>query len=119
MVVQMRQPRAEILPTQSAGELSLLLPGEGDSESTGIGETGDIEQLRTKLALAEEELEASRIENKDLESRIAELQARLSKVEELQKMVEIEDDSLAQLQADQASDSEGRCRRGGNGRYRQ
>ncbi|MDC1286527.1 hypothetical protein N8198_01450 [Gammaproteobacteria bacterium] len=83
------------------GELSLLLPGEGDSQSTGTGDSVDIEQLRTKLALAEEELEASRIENSDLESRISELQARLSKVEELQKMVEIEDDSLAQLQAGQ------------------
>ena len=85
----------------SQGELSLLLPGEGDSDSTGTGESADIKQLRTKLALAEEELEASRIENTDLESRISELQARLSKVEELQKMVEIEDDSLAQLQAGQ------------------
>jgi pilus assembly protein FimV len=90
---------------QSGGELSLLLPGEGDSESTGIGDSADVDQLRTKLALAEEELEAARIENKDLESRIGELQARLSKVEELQKMVEIEDDSLAQLQADQAIES--------------
>jgi len=88
------------------GELSLLLPGEGDSESTGTGEAGDVDELRTKLAIAEEELEASRIENTDLESRIAELQARLSKVEELQKMVEIEDDSLAQIQADQALQAE-------------
>ena len=83
------------------GELSLLLPGEGDSNSTGTGDSVDIEQLRTKLALAEEDLEASRIENSDLKSRISELQARLSKVEELRKMVEIEDDSLAQLQAGQ------------------
>ncbi|MCP4469208.1 MAG: hypothetical protein GY815_00725 [Gammaproteobacteria bacterium] len=90
---------------QAGGELSLLLPGDGDGESTGIGDSADVDQLRTKLALAEEELEATRIENMDLESRIAELQARLSKVEELQKMVEIEDDSLAQLQADQASDT--------------
>jgi pilus assembly protein FimV len=88
----------------SEGELSLLLPGEGDSSSTGTGDSTEINDLRTKLALAEEELEASRIENKDLESRIADLQARLSKVEELQKMVEIEDDSLAQLQAGQSQD---------------
>jgi pilus assembly protein FimV len=87
--------------SESQSELSLLVPGEGDSSSTGTGDSADIEQLRTKLALAEEELEASRIENTDLESRISELQARLSKVEELQKMVEIEDDSLAQLQAQQ------------------
>ena len=92
---------------ESQSELSLLVPGEGDSSSTGTGDSADIEQLRTKLALAEEELDASRIENTELESRISELQARLSKVEELQKMVEIEDDSLAQLQADQ-SDSQTR-----------
>jgi pilus assembly protein FimV len=90
----------------ASGELSLLLPAEGESESTGTGDTGDVDTLRTKLALAEEELEASRIENQELESRISELQARLSKLEELQKMVEIEDDSLAQLQADQAQQSE-------------
>jgi pilus assembly protein FimV len=94
----------EAAVSEEGGELSLLLPGEGDSESTGTGEAGDVDELRTKLALAEEELEASRIENQELESRISELQARLSKVEELQKMVEIEDDSLAQMQADQAAE---------------
>lgn len=83
-------------------ELSLLVPGDGDSDSTGIGDGAEVGELRTKLAMVEEELDASRIQNADLESRLAELQARLSKVEELQKMVEIEDDSLAQLQADQA-----------------
>jgi pilus assembly protein FimV len=91
---------------EAESELSLLLPGEGETESTGIGDTGDVDALRTRLAIAEEELEASRIENQELESRIAELQARLSKVEELQKMVEIEDDSLAQMQADQAEQME-------------
>jgi pilus assembly protein FimV len=88
-----------------SGELSLLMPGEGDSDSTGTGDGAGLEQLRTKLALAEEELEASRIENKDLESRISELQARVSKFEELQKMVEIEDDSLAQIQAEQSAET--------------
>ncbi len=86
-----------------SGELSLLMPGDAESESTGTGDA-DVDALRTKLALAEEELEASRIENQELESRITELQARLSKLEELQKMVEIEDDSLAQLQADQVQE---------------
>lgn len=91
---------------EATSELSLLLPAEGDSESTGTSDTGDVDALRTKLALAEEELEASRIENQELESRISELLARLDKVEELQKMVEIEDDSLAQLQAEQAEQTE-------------
>ena len=94
----------EEAPAAEGEELSLLMPSEGESESTGIGESGDVDELRTKLALAEEELDAARIENQELESRISELQARLSKVEELQKMVEIEDDSLAQLQAEQAAE---------------
>jgi pilus assembly protein FimV len=104
-VTEMAAAEDEAVAEDSA-ELSLLLPGAGDSEATGTGDTGDVDELRTKLALAEEELEASRIENQELESRIAELQARLSKVEELQKMVEIEDDSLAQMQADQAAEPE-------------
>ncbi len=91
---------------EQVGELSLVMPAEGDSESTGISDSADVDELRTKLALAEEELDAARIENAELESRIAELQARLSKVEELQKMVEIEDDSLAQLEAQQAAEDE-------------
>jgi len=91
-----------VLAEGDNAELSLLVPGDGDSDSTGTGDGAEVSELRTRLAMAEEELDASRIENADLESRIAELQARLSKVEELQKMVEIEDDSLAQLQAEQA-----------------
>lgn len=84
------------------GDLSLLTPGDSDSESAGQGEGGDASDLKNQLALAEEQLDASRIENQEMQSRIADLEARLSKFDELQKMVEIEDDSLAQLQADQA-----------------
>ena len=90
-----------------SGELNLVTPGDGDSDAAGLlGEGSDANELRVKLALAEEELDASRVENVELESRIAELEARLSKFEELQKMVEIEDDSLAQLQSNQATETE-------------
>lgn len=82
-----------------SSDLSLLAPGDGDSESTGEGDAND---LKNQLALAEEQLDASRLENQEMQSRIADLEARLSKFDELQKMVEIEDDSLAQLQADQS-----------------
>jgi pilus assembly protein FimV len=85
---------------ETSGSLSLLTPGDGDSESTGQGSSSN--ELRAQLALAEEQLEASSIEKQDMQSRIADLEARLSKFDELQKMIEIEDDSLAQLQADQA-----------------
>lgn len=87
----------------SGGELSLLLPADGSGDSAGTGDGANVDDLRTKLAMAEEELDASRIENRELESRIKELQARLSKVEELQKMVQIEDDSLAKLQDEQSA----------------
>ena len=89
---------------EPSGELSLLMPADGSGDSAGTGDGSELGELRNRLAMAEEELEASRIENRELESRIAELQARLSKMEELQKMVEIEDDSLAQLQADSAAE---------------
>ncbi|MFT5740564.1 MAG: pilus assembly protein FimV, partial [Gammaproteobacteria bacterium] len=90
--------------TQEGGELSLLVPGDGDSKSSGTGDSKELNELRTKLAIAEEELDATRVENSELESRVSELQARLSKVEELQKMVQIEDDSLAQMQSQQVED---------------
>ncbi len=90
---------------ESGAELNLITPGDGQSDAASLqGEGEDANELRVKLALAEEELDGSRVENRELESQIAELEARLSKFEELQKMVEIEDDSLAQLQAQQAED---------------
>ena len=90
---------------ESDAELNLITPGDGQSDAASLqGEGEDANELRVKLALAEEELDGSRIENQELESQIAELEARLSKFEELQKMVEIEDDSLAQLQAQQAEE---------------
>jgi len=93
--------------TESSGELNLLTPGDGESDAAGLQSEGDdANELRVKLALAEEELDASRVENEEKESRIAELEARLSKFEELQKMVEIEDDSLAKLQTEQAQEDD-------------
>ena len=91
----------------NTAELNLVTPGDGESDAAGLQNEGDdANELRVKLALAEEELDASRVVNQELESRIGELEARLSKFEELQKMVEIEDDSLAQIQEQQAQENE-------------
>jgi pilus assembly protein FimV len=88
------------------GDFSLLTPGDSDSESASQSEGGDENStLKNQLALAEEQLDASQIEKQEMQSRIADLEARLSKFDELQKMLEIEDDSLAQLQAGQTNDS--------------
>jgi pilus assembly protein FimV len=87
-------------------DFSLLTPVNSDPESAGQGEVGDENNaLKNQLALAEEQLDAFQIEKQEMQSRIADLEARLSKFDELQKMLEIEDDSLAQLQADQTIDS--------------
>ncbi len=92
---------------EETAELNLVTPGDGESDAAGLQSEGDdANELRVKLALAEEELDASRVVNQELESRIGELEARLSKFEELQKMVEIEDDSLAQIQEQQAQENE-------------
>mgnify|MGYP006138996325 FL=1 len=86
-------------------DFSLLTPVDSDSESAGQGEDGNENNaLKNQLALAEEQLDAFQIEKQEMQSRIADLEARLNKFDELQKMLEIEDDSLAQLQADQAID---------------
>ncbi len=86
--------------TDEGGRLSLMAPGEGDSTSASMQQdtSGEASQLRKQLALAEEELEAARLENDDLQSRITALEEQITKFEELQKLVQIEDDSMAQLQ---------------------
>ncbi|MDJ0832609.1 MAG: FimV/HubP family polar landmark protein [Gammaproteobacteria bacterium] len=92
---------------EEGGQLSLLAPGEGDTTSASMQQDAGVEsgQLRKQLALAEEELEAARLENDDLKSRITALEEQISKFEELQKLVQIEDDSLAQLQQQAAEPS--------------
>ena len=94
----------------AGGQLSLLAPGEGDSESTGLQEQGgsdDVARIRKQLALAEEELEAVRLENKDLKSRVQDLEQQLKKFEELQqKLLQIEDSSMAQMQRNAAKSEE-------------
>ncbi len=93
--------------SENTDELNLVTPGDGESDAAGLQNEGeDANELSVKLALAQEELDASRVMNQELESRNAELEARLSKFEELQKMVEIEDDSLAQIQENQAQEDE-------------
>lgn len=90
-----------------SGQLSLLAPGDVDSTTASMtsDDSASSNQLRKQLALAEEEMEASRLENQDLQSRVTELEAQLKKVEELQKIVQITDNSLAQLQQ-QSSEEE-------------
>ena len=90
------KPKAQKTTTQ----LSLLAPGDGDSDNASLkSDTNKSSgQIRKQLALAEEDLEAARLENTDLKSRIESLEVQLKKYEQLQKLVQIEDSSLALLQ---------------------
>ncbi len=94
----------------SEAQLSLLAPGDDESTSASLQDDltvqGDTGQIRKQLALAEEELEAARLENVDLKSRIADLEQQVDKFQELQKLVQIEDDSLAQMQDSVAAEQE-------------
>jgi len=95
---------------ESGGQLSLLAPGEGDSKTSGLQEQAagdDVARIRKQLALAEEELEATRMENSNLQSRVQDLEQQLKKFEELQqKLVQMEDSSLAQLQQNASQSGE-------------
>jgi len=88
--------------TEAGGQLSLLAPGEGESDAAGMKDDAtaeNIDRIRKQLALAEEELEATRLENSNLQSRVQDLEMQLKKFEELQqKLVQLEDPALAQLQ---------------------
>lgn len=98
----------QVTEEQAEGQLTLLTPDEGDSGSASMQDDAnsqDAGKIRKQLALAEEELEASRLENDELKSRISDLEQQIAKFEELQKLVQIEDDSLAQMQQDQATES--------------
>ncbi len=92
------------------GQLSLLAPGEGESDTAGLRDDAaaeDIDRIRKQLALAEEELEATRLENNNLQSRVQDLEMQLKKFEELQqKLMQLEDPALAQLQQNAAETEE-------------
>jgi pilus assembly protein FimV len=93
---------------ETDSQLSLVTADEGDSDSASLqndANSEDAGQIRKQLALAEEDLEAARLENDDLKSRIEMLEKQQSKFEELQKLVQIQDNSLAQLQQSTAESS--------------
>lgn len=92
---------------ESDSQLNLLTPDQGDSQSASLQNNANTEnasQIRKQLALAEEELEAARLENEDLKSRIEMLEQQQQKFDELQKLVKIQDGSLAQLQQNVANE---------------
>lgn len=92
-------------PTRSEtrDSLRLVAPESGRSTSGSDIGTRDVQALRDKLAVAEESLDSSRRENRELNDRLQDLQGQLDK---LQRLMALKDDQLARLQA-QLGEGEG------------
>lgn len=96
-------------PSAAAGtdaQLKLVTPDAADATAAGGagGEAGtgaEVEQVRTELALAVEELEAQRQQNQDLNERLADLEQQIA---QLHRLVQLSDDELARMQGSLAGE---------------
>ena len=91
-----RKP-AVATPTNASGGDKLSLVSGQAASGARKGAAGDAKQLNDKLAMAQEGLDSSRRENAELQSRMKDLQSQLDK---LQRLIELKNDQLAKLQAD-------------------
>jgi pilus assembly protein FimV len=76
-------------------QLTLLAPQEEGEGASGTDEAGVAEDLRNKLALSEESVEAARVENQELRERVGMLEEQVAK---MQRLIELKQDELAELQ---------------------
>ncbi|MDR6608846.1 FimV/HubP family polar landmark protein [Pseudomonas synxantha] len=91
-----KRPRAEGGATQAATDKLSLVSAES-GKNRGKGAAGDAKALSNKLALTQESLDTSRRDNAELQSRMADLQ---SQVDKLQRLIELKNNQLAKLQAE-------------------
>ncbi len=86
---------------QGNDELTILSGEDGEDFLTGDSDLAEtIAALENQLAISEENLDRARLENQELRSRFAELEEQ---VEILQNIIALQDERLAQLQADLAA----------------
>ncbi|WP_078083256.1 FimV/HubP family polar landmark protein [Microbulbifer mangrovi] len=79
------------------GRVSLAAPGDNESVLSGSGSgAGESEALEGELAVSEEELDKSRLENTELQDRIGELNEQIDTME---RLVEVSNDELQAVQA--------------------
>ena len=86
-----RRAAAGAAPARIASQDNLKLVAPG-----GKGAAGDSKALADKLAMTEESLDTTRRDNAELQSRVADLQSQLDK---LQRLIELKNDQLARLEA--------------------
>ncbi|WP_313089474.1 FimV/HubP family polar landmark protein [Pseudomonas sp.] len=88
--------------SEQGDNLRLVAPEAGSAKAgSEAGNGNDAAALRDKLAVSEENLDSSRRENLDLKDRLNDLQGQLDK---LQRLMQMKDDQLAELQAQLATD---------------
>ncbi len=85
--------------------LQLVAPeGSGAASATGSAEAGgaDLEALQRDLIMANEALEAQRRQSEDMAGRLAVLEEQ---IQNMQRLIQLKDDALAQLQAQAGTES--------------
>lgn len=86
---------------QGADELTILSGEDGTDSLSGDSDMAEtIAALENQLAISEENLDRARLENQELMARFSEL---TEQIEILQNIIAMQDERLAQLQADLAS----------------
>ncbi|MBB5209841.1 FimV/HubP family polar landmark protein [Microbulbifer hydrolyticus] len=79
------------------GRVSLGAPGDNESVLSGTGSgAGESDALEGELAVSEEELDKSRLENAELQDRLGELNEQIDTME---RLVEVSNDELQAVQA--------------------
>ncbi|GGM07588.1 FimV family protein [Pseudomonas asuensis] len=94
-------PANEPVTAEQQDNLRLLSGQQGKSASgSDQGNSGTNQALADKLSVTQESLDSTRRENEELKSRMGDLQSQLDK---LQKLMQLKDAQLAQLQASAAN----------------
>ncbi|HHJ14214.1 MAG TPA: hypothetical protein ENJ79_07535 [Gammaproteobacteria bacterium] len=96
---------AEAVAGDAGPSLQLVAPeGGGAASATGSGEAGaDIETLQRELIMANEALEAQRRQSEEMSSRLSMLEEQ---IRNMQRLIQLKDDALAQLQAQAGADTD-------------
>lgn len=92
-----RAASSDVAESESVeGRVSLAAPGDNESVTSGTGSgASDSEALTGELAVSEEELDKSELENQELKDRISELDEQIDTME---RMVEVSNEEMQAVQ---------------------
>ena len=89
------EPVAVTEPPAAEPELKIVGAGEAATAATA---SSDVDALKRELALATETMSSQKMENDELKSRVMELESAVSEMEELKRLLEVQNAELAQMQ---------------------